>query len=114
MEKHYTPEQMDWFKARAEQVGAERIREVEAEWPRLIAEVRAAMAAGTEPSSPEAQALARRWLGLVEEFTGGNAEIGQAVQRMYEQEPAMREASGIDPAMMDFINRASSGGKAQQ
>jgi MerR family transcriptional regulator, thiopeptide resistance regulator len=106
MEKHYTPEQMEWFKARREQVGEERIRQVEAEWPTLIARVRAEMEAGTDPASPTVRHLARRWKALVEEFTGGNPEIGQAVRRMYEQEPEMRRRSGIDMAMSDYVNRA--------
>ncbi len=45
-EKYYTPEQMEWFQQRRLQVGEERIREVEAEWPRLIA-------AGTNGDGPE-------------------------------------------------------------
>jgi DNA-binding transcriptional MerR regulator len=112
MEKHYTPEQMEWFKARREQVGEERIRQVEAEWPVLIAQVRAEMEAGADPASPRVQQLARRWMALVDEFTGGNQEIGQAVQRMYEQEPEMRERTGIDMAMFDYVNRAMAAARA--
>ena len=64
VEKYYTPEQLEYLKERAREVGAERIKEVEtAEWPTLIAEVRAAMDRGTDPLSPEVQSLARRgWL----------------------------------------------------
>ena len=112
MEKHYTPEQMEWFKTRREQVGEERIRQVEAEWPVLIAQVRAEMEAGADPASPQVQQLARRWMGLVEEFTGGNQEIGQAVKTMYEQEPEMRERTGIDMAMFDYVNRAMAAARA--
>src|SRR5437868_9562296 len=43
IEKYYTPEQLEQLKKRGEAVGAERIREVEAEWPRLIAQVKAEM-----------------------------------------------------------------------
>ncbi|HEY7158756.1 MAG TPA: MerR family transcriptional regulator, partial [Gemmataceae bacterium] len=35
LDKYYTPEQMEWMKERGRQVGEERIREVEAEWPKL-------------------------------------------------------------------------------
>jgi DNA-binding transcriptional MerR regulator len=114
MEKHYTPEQMEWFKARREQVGEERIRQVEAEWPILIAQVRAEMEAGADPASPRVQALARRWMALVEEFTGGNQEIGQAVKRLYETEPEMRERTGIDLAMFDYVNRAMAAARAAE
>jgi DNA-binding transcriptional MerR regulator len=114
MEKHYTPEQMEWFKARREQVGEERIRQVEAEWPVLIAQVRAEMEAGADPASPRVQELGRRWTALVEEFTGGNQEIGQAVKTMYEQEPEMRERTGIDMAMFDYVNRVMAAARASE
>jgi|SRR5215211_2298839 len=57
VEKHYTPEQLDWLARRREEVGEERIKQVEAEWPRLIDEVAAAIDAGVPAS--EAAAIAR-------------------------------------------------------
>jgi DNA-binding transcriptional MerR regulator len=95
VEKYYTPEQLEYLKQRREQVGEERIREVEAEWPRLMAEVRAEMEKGTDPSDPHVQALARRWMGLVQEFTGGDPGIAQTVGRMYERE----EPQNIHPSI---------------
>jgi len=106
IEKHYTPEQLAWLEERRKTVGEERIREVEAEWPRLIAEVRAEMEQGTDPTSERMQALAKRWLGLVEEFTGGNPEIAAAVRRLYQEEPSVRERSGIDEELMTYVMRA--------
>src|SRR5262249_30294735 len=49
-EKYYTPEQLKELKERAEKIGPARIKEVEAEWPKLMAEVRAEMEKGTDPS----------------------------------------------------------------
>src|SRR5262249_4441360 len=46
-EKYYTPEQMEEIKERGRQLGEERIRQVEGEWPVLIAQVRAEMDKGT-------------------------------------------------------------------
>jgi DNA-binding transcriptional MerR regulator len=107
IEKYYTPEQLKWLEERRQTVGEERIREVEAEWPRLMAEVRAAMDRGVGPAGPEAQELARRWMGLVREFTGDNPEIAKAVKSMWQQE---QNIHGMDTApvreMMEFINRA--------
>ncbi len=105
-ESYYTQEQLETLKERTLQVGEARIRQVEAEWPELIAEVRAAMDRGADPASEPVQALARRWKALVEEFTGGDAGIAQNLQRMYEQEAA-REQSGIDPALFAYIREAS-------
>src|SRR5690606_9191846 len=49
-ERYYSKEQLEQLAARRDQVGEERIREVEAEWPRLMDEVRAEMENGTDPS----------------------------------------------------------------
>jgi DNA-binding transcriptional MerR regulator len=106
-EKYYTPEQMEQIKARGEQVGQERIRQVEAEWPALMAEVQAEMEKGTDPSDPRVQELARRWMGLVREFTGGDPGIARSVKSMWEQEDNIH---GIDTgpvrAMGEYVNRA--------
>ncbi len=85
-EKYYTPEQLRYLKQRREEVGEERIREVEAEWPRLMQEVRAEMEAGTDPSDERVQALAARWMGLVREFTGGDAGIHRSLHDLWQQE----------------------------
>jgi DNA-binding transcriptional MerR regulator len=108
VEKYYTPEQLDRLKARKEQVGDARIQEVQAEWPRLQAEVKAAMDAGMDPADPRAQDLARRWMGLVTEFTGGDPGIFKSLSTMYRSEDTV---SGTDVAamrpMMEFIGKAS-------
>ncbi len=107
VERYYTPEQLEWLKQRREAVGEERIREVEAEWPRLIAEVRAEMERGTDPADPRVQALARRWTGLVEEFTGGNPEIGRAARKIYEDQALVAQQMGIDRELMAYVERAN-------
>jgi DNA-binding transcriptional MerR regulator len=107
-EKYYTPEQMEYLARRREKVGEERIREVEAEWPRLMDEVRQAVERGDDPASAGSQELARRWNGLVEEFTGGNDGIRQSLNSMYQNET---HVAGMDVQAMqplyDFIQRAS-------
>jgi len=108
-EKHFTPEQLRQIEERGREVGAARIAEVEQEWPKLIAEVRSAMEHGVEPTSQEAQALAARWMGLVEEFTGGDVGIARSVSNVFRDEPKTRERSGIEPAMMEWIGKARSG-----
>jgi MerR family transcriptional regulator, thiopeptide resistance regulator len=105
-EKHFTPEEMERIKKRGEVVGAERIKEVEAEWPKLIAEVRAEMEQGTDPKSPKVQALAKRWMALVNEFTGGDNQIAQKVKKMYNEEPQVQQRSGLDPKIFAYVNEA--------
>jgi DNA-binding transcriptional MerR regulator len=106
-EKYYTPEQMAELSARREAVGEERIQQVQAEWPVLIAEVQAEMDRGTDPADPRMRELARRWQGLVNEFTGGNPGIARSLQSMYEQED---EIHGMKTAhmrpMMEYVSNA--------
>jgi len=104
-EKHFTPEQLQEIQARGQQIGPERMREVEAEWPALIAQVRAAMEKGTDPASPEVQDLARRWQDLLREFTGGNPALQRGLNAMYAEEQEVRSRTGIDPALMDYISK---------
>ena len=112
IENYYTPEQLKELEERGRQVGAERIRQVEEEWPRLMAEVRAEMDKGTDPASPAVQDLARRWRALVNEFTGGNPEIEKSLRRMYEQEPNIH---GMDTGpvreMAAYIEKALAASK---
>jgi DNA-binding transcriptional MerR regulator len=109
-DKYFTPEQMEQLDERRKVVTEERIREVEAEWPKLIAEVRAEMEQGSDPASERVQELARRWKGLVEEFTGHDVQIAASVGRMYQQEESTRQRTGLDAEIMEYIGRASAAG----
>lgn len=109
-EKYFSPDQMEELRKRSEEVGPERIRDVEAEWPKLIAEVRGEMEKGTDPGDPRVQELARRWMALVKEFTGGNPGIEKSVGTMYQQEPGAMQKSGLDPALFEYVNRAMRAG----
>jgi DNA-binding transcriptional MerR regulator len=112
-EKYYTQEQMDYLAQRREQVGESRIKEVEAEWPRLMDEVRAEMERGTDPCDPRVQEMARRWKGLIEEFTGGNEGIRQSLGNLYHNESTVRgmDVAGMRP-LMEYVGRAWACGQA--
>lgn len=106
-EKYYTKEQLEELEARRQQVGEERIQQVQQEWAVLMAEVREEVAKGTDPRGERGRELAARWQSLIDEFTGGNPGIEGSLRRMYEAEPGMRERAGGDPAMYEFISKAS-------
>jgi DNA-binding transcriptional MerR regulator len=91
IEKYYTPEQLAQIEARKAVLGEERIKEANAEWPRLFAAVRAEMDAGTDPSDPKVQALARKWYGLLDEFTGGDPGLFNSIRNMYANEDRISE-----------------------
>lgn len=91
---------------RAEALGADGMAQAQQAWPQLIAEVRAAMQAGTSPQHADAQALARRWHVLVQAFTGGDAGIARKLGEAYQHQPQAMAAQGMDPAMFRYIGEA--------
>jgi hypothetical protein len=103
VEKYFTPEQLDVMEQRRISVGEERMRTVRDDWNEIIPKVRAAMENGTDPTSPEILALARRWKTLVDEFTGGDPAIANAVKTMYNDDgPALQEKLGNVPTKEMF------------
>ena len=107
LEKYYTPEQLEELKQRRRVLGEERIRRAEAQWSELIEQVRAEIDKGTDPASEQARLLAKRWMELVHEFTGGNPEIEKSLRTMYRQETTIHsmETRSIRE-MMEYISRA--------
>jgi DNA-binding transcriptional MerR regulator len=105
-EKYMTEEQLETLRKRGEAIGAERIEEVQQEWPRLIEEVRAEMERGTDVHSPRVQELAKRWASLVQEFSGGDAGIEKSVATMYKSEPGAAERFGFDMKVWEYIRQA--------
>jgi DNA-binding transcriptional MerR regulator len=111
-ERYYTPEQREYLEQRRRSLGEERIREVEEEWPRLIEQVRVEMEAGTEPANERVQQLAKRWMELIQEFTGGDPDIERSVSNMWQQEETIH---GMVTApmreIMEYVSRATASKK---
>jgi len=105
-EKYYTQEQLDTLARRRELLGEERMREVPGEWTRLMQDVRAHMAAGTDPKDPRVQELARKWRSLIEEFTGGDAGIEQSLRNLYQGETNLAAEQGVDRELNAYIQAA--------
>lgn len=106
-EKYYTPEQLETLKQRRELVGEERIKQVETEWQQLIEQARAFMEKGADPASELVQILARRWQGLIDEFTGGNSGIEQSLNTMYQQEGVETASRCVgDSALWEYMGKA--------
>jgi MerR family transcriptional regulator, thiopeptide resistance regulator len=105
-EKYYTPEQLQQLEERKKMLGEEHIREVEQEWPRLIAQVREEMAKGTDPASETMQRLSKRWMELVQEFTGGDPGITQSLKNLYQGEPSVQQRNGLDPGIFAYVQQA--------
>jgi DNA-binding transcriptional MerR regulator len=106
MERTFSADELKEIKERGELAGAEHIREVEAEWPQLIARVRVEMAEGTDPASERMRPLVARWRALVHEFTGGNPSIEQKLRASFVAEPKLMQRSGLDPEIFAYVNQA--------
>lgn len=108
VEKYYTPDQLEYLAERKEIVGEERIQEVQQEWLELIAAVRAEKAKGTDPASETMRELARRWQGLIDEFTGGDKGIEQSLANMYRDNPdaASQHGYDMDGGLMGYVGQS--------
>jgi DNA-binding transcriptional MerR regulator len=84
---------------------------VSRQWMELIRDVEAAL--DEDPAGEKGQALAARWTGLVEEFTGGDAEVSSGLKKLYadsanwpSQAKRQMQPFRIGPDVWAFINRA--------
>jgi len=108
--QYHTPEAQAKIEARRPQWTPELQAECSRQWTELIAEVRAAL--GEDPAGPQVQALAARWVKLVEGFTGGDPEITQGVARAWADRanwpPEAQEQARpfIDKEVWSFIQKA--------
>src|SRR5262245_52815479 len=108
-QRYFTDEQRETLRARAEALGAERVRQADAQWARLIADVRHEMDAGTPPADVRVVALAREWQALLDEFTQGRSDIAHSAGRMMRSEPATQRRMadmGLTPQVMDYVAQA--------
>jgi DNA-binding transcriptional MerR regulator len=88
--------------------GAKSMLKPDASWTALHAEATRLMRT-SDPHSPEAMDLARRWMGKVFEGTGGDASLTRkmkAVAREMHDDPAFAAASRSSNVMMDFVSEA--------
>lgn len=110
-EKYYTPEQLEQLEQRREQVGQDRIEEVQREWQDLFAAYTEAMNRGLDPASEEVQALARKSAALIDEFTGGDPGIRASLDNLYRSEghEKVMEGHGMQmaPGLAEYMAEAS-------
>ncbi len=110
--KYFTSDQREFIHERFNKVGKERIHEVEQEWTILIADVRAEMEKGTDPSDDAIKPLLKRWQELLREFTGGNPGIQKSLNTMYQNEDPGNISHGtFDREVMDYVMKAMHAGK---
>lgn len=111
MEGYYTPEQLERLARHREEVGEDRIKEVEREWKELFAAYERAMSAGVDAASEEVLALARRSEALIGEFTGGDAGIESSLTTMYRTEGPenvmAQHGMSTTPGLWEYMGKAT-------
>ena len=106
-DRYYTRDQQEQLRRRREQLGEAGIAAAEHDWAELIAAVGAERDAGTEPTAPRMLELARRWRGLIEQFTGADDGIRASLSEMYREQGAQTASRGtIDAELMAYVGEA--------
>lgn len=109
--KYYNDAARDKIGQRRQLWSPELQERVSRQWLELIRDVEAAL--GEDPTGATGQALAARWTGLVEEFTGGDPEIASGLKNLYADSAnwpgeAKRQMQPfrISPEVWGYINQA--------
>ncbi|MFY9806534.1 MAG: TipAS antibiotic-recognition domain-containing protein [Pseudonocardiaceae bacterium] len=70
--------------------------------------MQAEMDTGTDPGAPKVQALARRWMELLEFFHGGDPGLRDSMYRMRADNSEMvKEKGGPTSEQIDYIRRVN-------
>lgn len=99
--KYYTEEARAKVEERKQLWSPQNQERWSQEWSDLFREVEAA--AGENPASEKAQALAARWKKLVEGFTGGDPQITAGLSKMYRDRPNW--PASMQQRMQPFNNK---------
>ncbi len=109
MKKYYSDEAQAKMAERRQQWNPELQERATRAWADLFRDVEASLS--EDPVSEKAQALAARWKKLVEEFTGGDAEISTGLQKAWADRQhwpnALQQQSApfSNPKVWDFMSR---------
>ena len=84
--KYYSEEAQAKVEERKTLWSPEFQEKVTKDWSELVADIETAIADGTKPSDTRAQSLVNRWRGLLNQFTGGDSQIQEGLNKMYADE----------------------------
>ncbi len=105
--KYFSKEEMAAFRAR-KLANPQAVADAQQAWPALVAEVRQQMQQGRAPGDPAVQELVLRWMALANAFSNHDPVISAKVAKMYQEESAVRDFTGIDSQIYAFIRSAAS------
>lgn len=112
IKQYFTNEQLAALAERRAHLGEDAINGTQAQWEQLIPRVQAAVDAGVDPASAEAQEMAQQWMGLLHAFHGGDDSLRDSLCRMQADntERIEQEHCGPSPQLMAFIKQANAAG----
>ena len=80
-----------------------------AQWNALFDEVKVFVAANADPASPPVQDLARRWQGLIDQFTGGDTAMENKIRSVWKEamaDPKLAPLIPWTPEVGAFMRKA--------
>ena len=109
VKKYFSEAQLADLAERREALGEKTIADGEASWQVLIPRVQQAIENGTDPTSVEAQEMARKWMELLHQFHGGDEGLRESLYQMYSDnaDEIEQQYCGPSEAQLDFIKRAN-------
>jgi MerR family transcriptional regulator, thiopeptide resistance regulator len=78
---------------------------------RVAGEMRNAMAGGERVDSVSVQTLLVEWDALLEEFSGGDAEVKDRMQQALHADVRLQRRWALDPSLLEFVQRARNLGR---
>lgn len=99
-DKYFTPEELK------ELPFAQQDSAAQTEWPAIVKEVQALMEQGAASQSPQAQAVAMRWMKMLERDTKRNPQWLEKLNQMHAREPALQAETGLTPELSGFVQQA--------
>lgn len=102
--KYYSAEAQQTVEERKHLWSPELQQKITADWEQMYADVQSALNRQVPPASPEGQALADRWMQLVEAFTGGSKPVLDGLNNFY-ADRANWPAGKLDPEMQKNLPR---------
>lgn len=97
--KYFTADELADMKARRDLGAPAKV----AEKARLLSTLQQLMARGEPAQSPQARAVAQRWIGLLLDEVGGDEGLLMKLYAMHWNEPTLHTLSGIDRQGMQYI-----------
>ncbi|AZU62394.1 transcriptional regulator, MerR [Neobacillus mesonae] len=108
VEKYFSQEQLDKMKSQTDNISAEEKEQIESQWSKLVADIRAELEKNTPTENPKVMELAKKWKSLMDKFTAGDQEIVKSAERFHLENPNNPLQYGIDGDLYKYIKEAMS------